>query len=771
MKVIKRIIVCSLAVTLSLSGSVIVSNESETPCGRVFAEEAKTNEWEYKIYDKIDGISSVPCVEITKYCGNDDIAYIPDQIEKYPVVSVAGKPFANAEKTNKISIPSSIKRFEDGFLENSNIHFFIYDDDSTFSIEEGKKLTLIKYNGFKANVEVPDSIAGYTVTALGDYAFLGNTTIKSVTLPDAVDYFGRTVFSDSSLEEINIPESLKIIPSKTFEGCNNLKNIEWNNDAIIAYRAFSNTPVTLPESALSYETKYCDNSFADIIIDKGVLNFTICYDKNNRSYSVKINSYNPLNDPLISDSNKKTDIDIPEQIFNFPVTEIGNAFWRNGSQSGISLSSITFPSGIKTIGFDDLYNPSDLKSVTIKAKDAVILSNTFRNTGIEELTLQGSCRIGESAFSGCKNLKKIVVSGEAENINISAKAFHGCTALETINFPDNSDIKINSLAFGNCSSLKKIAVNGNVSVSANAFKECVDLSEISISGNADLSSNAFIDDKSLTDICVNTNNAINGSAFNGCSNLMSVNSITAFDSEKDELAPELKSFILNNFNGSENVGFVNLYIKSQADKVVSEYTDSSMSDIQKVKILHDWICNKVVFEYDNINAPETQNDGSVFMNDSTICEGYAKGYNLLLNAAGIESVYVHSSNHAWNIIKLGNQYFHSDTTWDDGDTISYNWFLKSDSEISAETTSHSNWSLLNLSPLHNSTDVLPECKYSMGDLNTDGKISVADLVILNSHILGKTQLDSDNYILSDLNFDGITDSFDMVCMRKLLINN
>lgn len=59
----------------------------------------------------------------------------------------------------------------------------------------------------------------------------------------------------------------------------------------------------------------------------------------------------------------------------------------------------------------------------------------------------------------------------------------------------------------------------------------------------------------------------------------------------------------------------------------------------------------------------------------------------------------------------------------------------------------------------------------MGDINTDGKTSVADLVVLNRYILGSVQLDSDNYILSDLNFDGTTDSFDMVCMRKLILNN
>lgn len=418
-------------------------------------------------------------------------------------------------------------------------------------------------------------------------------------------------------------------------------------------------------------------------------------------------------------------------------------------------------------------NPSELKSVTINAKNITIESNMFENTGIEEITLHGSCNIEEKSFSECENLKKITITGVAENIKIANQAFLNCTALEEISFPDNSDVEIKTFAFRNCISLKDVKINGNAVIMANAFRNCDNLETISISGNAQLSTNAFLDNKALTNIFVDTNNTLDGSAFNGCLNLMKINSVTAFDNQNNNLVPELESFILNNFNGAENVGFINLYIQSQADKIVSEYTNDNMSDIQKAKVLHDWICNKVNFDNEDPDNPKTQNDGSVFMNDSTICEGYAKGYDLLLKAAGIESCYVHSSSHAWNIVKLGNQYFHVDTTWDDGDKISYEWFLKSDSEISSETSSHSKWSTAILSPLHNS-DVnlfLPECKYSMGDINTDGKTNVADLVVLNRYILGNVQLDSDNYILSDLNFDGTTNSFDMVCMRKLILNN
>lgn len=772
MKNFKKIIAYSLALTLSISSSAIHFGSSKVIRNTVFAESQKSGNWEYRIYDKIDGICSTPCAEITKYFGNETVIDIPEKINGYPVVSIAGKPFSRTDQPYEtINIPSTIKLFDDGILDDSMIDVLTYDKIYNFSIEENHTLKLNGYEGTESDIEIPSSVAGYTVTALHDYVFLENKTIRSVRLPDTINYFGKSVFRDSTLEKINIPDSLKIIPSNTFNGCNNLNNVELNDHVIVAKNAFKDAPVVLPESALSYKAGSCGMSFSSIIIDKDQWRFKISYDKENCSYFAEFMRYNYINDPLISDTNKKADVDIPEIFFDIPVTKIGDYFWQDCNNAGIALNSITFPSRINKIENLILNSPSELKSVTIKAENPIIFQDLFKGTGIEKISLHGSCVIGENAFSDCENLKKVVITGESENIKISAHSFYNCKALEKISLPDNSDIEIDNNAFRNCSSLKDFTVNGNVSVLANAFRGCENLAEISISGNADLSTNAFLDDKALTNIFVDTNTPLEGSAFNGCSNLMNINSIPAFDSQENDLDPQLKDFVLNNFNGSEDVGFVNLYVLSQADKVVSEYTDSNMNDVQKAKILHDWICNKVSYNHEDINNIRNKNDGSVFMNDLTVCEGYAKGYNLLLKAAGIDSIYVQSNNHAWNIIKLGSQYFHVDTTWDDGDQISYNWFLKSDSEIGSETSSHSKWSLANLSPLHNSTDKLPECKYSMGDINTDGATNIADMVLLNRYILGTGQLDYDNYVLSDLDFDGRIDSFDLVCMRKIILNS
>ncbi|MBR5513864.1 MAG: dockerin type I repeat-containing protein [Ruminococcus sp.] len=65
---------------------------------------------------------------------------------------------------------------------------------------------------------------------------------------------------------------------------------------------------------------------------------------------------------------------------------------------------------------------------------------------------------------------------------------------------------------------------------------------------------------------------------------------------------------------------------------------------------------------------------------------------------------------------------------------------------------------------------LPECKYQIGDVNTDSTISVADIVKMSRYLLGSEPITMDDYILYDLNYDSSVDVFDMIYMRKLLLN-
>lgn len=253
---------------------------------------------------------------------------------------------------------------------------------------------------------------------------------------------------------------------------------------------------------------------------------------------------------------------------------------------------------------------------------------------------------------------------------------------------------------------------------------------------------------------------------------MKINNQNVFDSETGDFSKDWKEFVFKNFNGVDDVGFLNLYVKAQTEKIVSEITSENMSDVQKIKAVHDWICKNTVYDDGFSGDRKNHNDASVLINDSTVCEGYARIANILYNTAGIESYYIQGIDHAWNIVRAGNNYFHVDTTWDDGEEISYDWFMKSDEELRTSGGNHASWINYIPSSLHSFQEGkdLPECAYSMGDVNQDNNINIADMVMLNKYILSQDNIDYDSYILADLTFDGIVDSFDLVKMRQSIIN-
>ena len=48
------------------------------------------------------------------------------------------------------------------------------------------------------------------------------------------------------------------------------------------------------------------------------------------------------------------------------------------------------------------------------------------------------------------------------------------------------------------------------------------------------------------------------------------------------------------------------------------------------------------------------------------CSGYARAFSLLLRSCGIESLNVVSKTHEWNIVRINGNWYHADSTWNDG---------------------------------------------------------------------------------------------------------
>ena len=79
---------------------------------------------------------------------------------------------------------------------------------------------------YSKELEIPKTIDGKTVTAIGDYAFYNNQYIREITLPDTVITIGQCAFADSlNLVSINIGKECQVIGLQAFEGCSSLETI------------------------------------------------------------------------------------------------------------------------------------------------------------------------------------------------------------------------------------------------------------------------------------------------------------------------------------------------------------------------------------------------------------------------------------------------------------------------------------------------------------------------------------------------------------------
>lgn len=122
--------------------------------------------------------------------------------------------------------------------------------------------------------------------------------------------------------------------------------------------------------------------------------------------------------------------------------------------------------------------------------------------------------------------------------------------------------------------------------------------------------------------------------------------------------------------------------KRQVSLYAAEWAKTVLPYPPAVRVLlaHERLCSACTYSE---TAPDCGSAYGALCGDAARCSGYAEGFALLLEAAGVPAMTVtgtacengEPSAHAWNLVRPDGSWYHVDCTWDDtaepGDTHAY----------------------------------------------------------------------------------------------------
>ena len=167
-----------------------------------------------------------------------------------------------------------------------------------------------------------------------------------------------------------------------------------------------------------------------------------------------------------------------------------------------------------------------------------------------------------------------------------------------------------------------------------------------------------------------------------------------------KIAPDnTNNYLHKEFNSEEKVNNAISKVENIKNHIINNLPNSN--DYDKLLTIHDTLVKSL--EYDSsLNKSNTHNIYGALIEKSVVCEGYAKSFKYILDSLNIENILVSgtatnssgdSESHMWNYIKLNDNWYAVDVTWDDPiiiggfskDNLRHDYFLKGNTTFN---TSH-----------------------------------------------------------------------------------
>ena len=130
------------------------------------------------------------------------------------------------------------------------------------------------------------------------------------------------------------------------------------------------------------------------------------------------------------------------------------------------------------------------------------------------------------------------------------------------------------------------------------------------------------------------------------------------------------NYLKSTYSGSDAA------VYNEIENKAREITSGCNTDEEKVRAIHDWICENIAYDYESYYSDRwnaLNHSATVkwaYENKRTICDGYSRLADVMLTSVGVPVMYVVGNvtstpeSHAWNLIYYNGTWHVFDFTWD-----------------------------------------------------------------------------------------------------------
>ena len=571
---------------------------------------------------------------------------------------------------------------------------------------------------------------------LGNSAFSGCTGLKDVNINTGTSGFvwGSSVFANCTQLETAYLDLARanFIPAGIFAGdirLTSLKDTNLNNIELVLTDAFYGCEA-LEQLALPKVVIVEDNAFKDCKKLK-----KIC------SGDITIKDYGAGSFENCTSLTQK---------INAGVSTIGDNAFTN---SAITAVKITGTDGNTLVIDNGAFSQcTNLKTVEINIPDGVeykIGNGIFEGSvNIESATYNGT-EIPEAMFRGCSKLSSLSLP---RAVDVLENAFSGCENLKTISGVTAFG-SIRGGAFANCSSLQKTYANKSTTFyGTGQYENCTGIKEADVYY---LTDSMFEGCTALAKVNLASNiTIIPEKAFLGCTGLKSINLDKVKDFRTNCMSSTgIEELKLSSANTIDAEAFSNCEQLSHIDIEIDDIGAGAFTgcrSLSKAALTVNRLENNVF-------------NGCSSLIDMTFVTG--NGYSLIeVGDGAFEGTMMDHVVIPNTVTYIGSSAF---GIGDNGKKENYVIYGTPGTE--AETYANDNEIQFKDVKTYNKSAILKQ-RTKLGDVNMDGIISIADAVKLQSWLLAKPEGSIGIYGPNmDLTQDGRVDAFDMILMRRKLI--